>query len=72
MDLGKDLRTEIVSHRKIWEKRYKFYQDIYSDVTGIDYALKDLVKRQTDDSTRIILPPAKVKYLEIDELQYKK
>lgn len=66
MELGKDLKTEMVSHKRTWEKRYNIYRSVYSDITGIDYSLKDLVQNRLDEKPRLMLTE-KNKYLEIDE-----
>ena len=67
MELGKDLKTEMASHRRTWEKRYHIYSSVYSDITGINYSLKDLVQNRLEEKPKLMLP-AKAKYLEIDEL----
>jgi hypothetical protein len=68
MELGKDLKQEIASHRRTWEKRYHIYSSVYSDITGINYSLKDLVQNRLEEKPRLMLPE-KSKYLEIDELK---
>jgi hypothetical protein len=68
MELGKDLKQEIASHRRTWEKRYHIYSSVYSDITGINYSLKDLVQNRLEEKPRLTLPE-KSKYLEIDELK---
>ena len=68
MELGKDLKAEIASHRRTWEKRYHIYSSVYSDITGINYSLKDLVQNRLEEKPKLMLPE-KLKYLEIDELK---
>ena len=68
MELGKDLKQEIASHRRTWEKRYHIYSSVYSDITGINYSLKDLVQNRLDEKPKLMLPE-KAKYLEIEELK---
>jgi hypothetical protein len=68
MELGKDLKSEITSHRRIWEKRYQLYKGIFTDISTIDYKLKDLVQNRLDNKETIYLPE-KIKYLEIEELE---
>jgi len=68
MELGKDLKMEIASHRRTWVKRYHIYRSVYSDITGINYSLKDLVQNQIEDKPKLMLAK-KSKYLDIDELK---
>ena len=68
MELGKDLKTEIASHRRTWERRYNIYSSVYADVTGINYSLKDLVQNRLEEKPTVMLA-VKAKYLEIEELK---
>ncbi len=68
MDLGKDLKAEITSHKKTWEKRYHIYRDIFSDIGMIDYKLKDLIQNRIDEKSKLLLPE-KSKFIRIDELE---
>lgn len=67
IDLGKDLKSEIASHRRTWEKRYHIYRSVYTDITGIDYSLKDLVQNRLEEKPRLLLTE-KTQYFKIDEL----
>lgn len=67
IDLAKDLKIEIKSHRDRWEKRYSIYSTLYSDVGLIDFKLKGLVQQKLDDKTKL-LPPKK-EFVEIEELE---
>lgn len=68
IELGKDLKAEISSHKKTWLKRYDIYRDLFSDIGLIDYRLKDLMKNKIDGKSRLLLPE-KSKYIRIDELE---
>ncbi|OGU40722.1 MAG: hypothetical protein A2315_12635 [Ignavibacteria bacterium RIFOXYB2_FULL_35_12] len=69
IDLAKDLKVEIKSHRDRWEKRYSIYIRLYSDVGLIDSKLKGLVQNQLTDKTKL-LPPPKKEFVEIKELEH--
>ena len=58
MDLAKDLKVEIKSHRDRWEKRYSIYKRLYLDIGMIDYKLRGLVQNQLEDGAKL-LPPKK-------------
>lgn len=68
MDLGKDLKSEIISHKRTWEKRYNYYKNIYSDVTVIDGTLKNLVQNKFEDKS-LPFQSSELRYPEIKELQ---
>lgn len=68
MDLGKDLKTEMTSHKKTWEKRYHIYRALFTDIGMIDYRLKDLVQNRLEEKPKLLLPQ-KNKFIEIDELE---
>jgi hypothetical protein len=68
IDLARDLRLEIKSHRERWEKRYTIYSRLYSDVGLIDFKLKGLIQNRLNDKTKL-LPPPKKEFLEIKELE---
>lgn len=66
--LGKDLKAEMTSHKRTWEKRYHIYHGLFTDIGTIDYRLKDLVQNRLEEKPRLLLP-AKNKFIEIDELE---
>lgn len=68
IDLAKDLKLEIKSHRERWEKRYSIYSRLYSDVGLIDFKLKGLVQNRLEDKPKL-LPPPKKEFVEIEELE---
>ena len=69
IDLAKDLKLEIKSHRERWEKRYSIYSRLYSDVGVIDFKLRGLVQNRLEDRTKL-LPPPKKEFVEIEELDH--
>lgn len=68
IDLAKDLKVEIKSHRDRWEKRYSVYSRLYSDIGIIDSKLKGLLQGKLDDKTKLLSPP-KREFVEIKELE---
>lgn len=69
IELAKDLKKEIDSHKRTWEKRYSIYGSIYQDVGVIDYKLKDLVRNKIDGRTPKQLEPPKSDFVQIKELE---
>lgn len=67
MDLGKDLKAEMTSHKKIWEKRYHIYRGLFLDIGIIDKKLKELVQNRLNVKPSLLLPD-KNKYIEITGL----
>jgi hypothetical protein len=67
IDLAKDLKVEIKSHKDRWEKRYSIYSKLYNDVGHIDFKLKGLVQDKLDDKAPLLLPP-KREFVKIEEL----
>ncbi len=68
IDLAKDLKVEIKSHKDRWEKRYAIYSKLYNDVGLIDFKLKGLIQNQLDGKTKL-LPPPKKEFVEIKDLE---
>ena len=68
IDLAKDLKVEIKSHKDRWEKRYSIYNKLYNDVGNIDFKLKGLVQNRMDDKAPLLLPPKK-EFVTIEELE---
>ncbi|MBE2226859.1 MAG: DUF2130 domain-containing protein [Ignavibacteria bacterium] len=67
IDLGIELKKEIISHKNTWKKRYKVYQFMYNDIGMIDYRLKELVHHGLNHKKDMLALPQK-KYLQIEEL----
>jgi hypothetical protein len=68
LDLGKELKGEVVAHRRIWEKRYRVYQTLFNDVNALDYRLRSLVHNLPGSKQRLLPEPQKV-YIEINEIK---
>lgn len=68
MDLGKELKTEILSHKRVWEKRYKTYRSLYIDIGVIDHKLRTLIKGLPGGKT-LQLPTPPKQFIDIEELQ---
>lgn len=69
MELAKDLKKEIDTHKRTWEKRYSIYGSIYQDVGIIDYKLKELVQNKIDVKTPKQLEAHKSDFIQIKELE---
>jgi len=67
LDLGKDLKTEIISHKRVWEKRYKIYSALFNDIGAIDQKLRSLVKGLPGNKP-VLLPPPQKQFIDIEEL----
>lgn len=68
IDLGKELRTEVLSHKRVWEKRYKTYRSLYIDIGVIDHKLRSLIKGLPGTKT-LQLPAPPKQFIDIEELQ---
>lgn len=68
IDLGKDLKIEMSTHKKTWERRYHIYRDLFTDIGMIDHKLKELIQNSLEDKPRLLLPE-KTRYIEIAELE---
>ena len=67
-DLGKELKSEIAAHKRMWEKRYQIYNSIYGDIGLIEHRLKLLVQSGTDGKAKV-LPEPKKRLVEIAGLE---
>ena len=70
MELGRDLKVEINSHKKTWEKRYHIYRTLFGDIGAIEYSLKELVQNRIENKTKLVLTK-KTEFIEIEGLQKK-
>jgi hypothetical protein len=68
VDLGKELKLEIASHKRVWGKRYYIYRCLFNDIGLIDCKLKELV-HDKPDSKQKLLPEQRKPYIEIVELR---
>ncbi len=56
IELGKDLKGEITTHRRIWEKRYNTYKTLHSDIGIIDRRLRKLIQGLPGEKEMKLLP----------------
>lgn len=68
LELGRELKSEILSHRRSWEKRYHLYRTLFTDIGAIDYHLKDIVLHKLNGKSPLLLMPAK-EFIQIKELE---
>jgi hypothetical protein len=57
MELGKDLKGEISTHRRIWEKRYNIYKTLHADIGVIDRKLRKLIQGLPGIEVKMLPPP---------------
>jgi hypothetical protein len=67
-ELGKDLKSEISTHKRVWLKRYGAYRALFADVGAIDYRLKELANRRFEQKARM-LPAPKKEFIQISDLE---
>jgi hypothetical protein len=67
LDLGKELKTEVASHKRVWEKRYKIYSSLFNDIGAIDHRLRSLVKGLPGNKPALLPAPQK-QFIDIEEL----
>ncbi|MGA2171557.1 MAG: DUF2130 domain-containing protein [Sedimentisphaerales bacterium] len=68
LDLGRELKNEVATHKRIWEKRYHIYQALFNDIGVIDHKLRSLVHGLTGSKQPKLLPAPQKAYIEIDGL----
>jgi hypothetical protein len=68
MDLGKELKTEILSHKRVWEKRYKSYRSLYIEIGVMDHKLRSLING-LPGTKDLQLPAPPKQFIDIQELQ---
>lgn len=66
LDLGKELKSEISSHKRTWIKRYSAYRILFADAGEIDYTLKELASN-SNGKPKLLSPP-KRPFIQIGEL----
>jgi hypothetical protein len=69
IDLGKELKKEILTHKSIWLKRYNAYKNIYYDMQSIDNQLKLLLTTNLENREHKLIESAENKYIQITELE---
>jgi hypothetical protein len=68
VELGRELKSEMLSHRRSWEKRYHLYRTLFTDIGAIDYHLRDIVLHKLNGKAPLMLMPAK-EFIQIKELE---
>lgn len=68
IELGKELKSEMFSHKRSWIKRYQAYRALFNDIGAIDYRLKDLVHPRLEGKPKLLTGPKK-SFIEIQELE---
>lgn len=59
LDLGKELNSEIKSHKRVWRKRKDAYIALFDDIWEIDYSLKQLANTSSNGHGRLLPAPAR-------------
>lgn len=67
MELGRDLKKEIISHKNTWEKRYGIYRSLFYDIELIDNKLRELVHGALESGQKLLAEP-KRQFLDFKEL----
>jgi hypothetical protein len=67
-ELGKDLKAEISTHRRIWQKRLGTYRGLFNDVGAIDHRLQGLANPRFEQKTKLLPAPRK-EFIQIRELE---
>lgn len=65
-ELGKDLKSEMDSHKRIWSKRYNIYSGMYDAINLIDNKLKSIVHQATEKPK--LLPAPRKEFVMIEGL----
>ncbi len=68
LELGKDLKTEILAHKRAWARRYEVYRGLFGDVGQIDFQLRELVQPSLAGKPKLLAAPRKT-FVQIHELQ---
>ena len=68
LDLGRELKNEVATHKRIWEKRYHIYQALFKDIGVIDYKLRSLVHGLAGSKQPKLLAAPQKAYVEIEGL----
>lgn len=69
LELGKDLKSEISTHKRSWLKRYTAYRGLFADIGAVDYRLKELANPRLEQKAKM-LPAPKKEFIQISDLQY--
>jgi len=69
IDLGKELKKEMLTHKSVWLKRYNAYKNIFYDMQSIDNQLKLLLTTNLENREHKLIESAENKYIQITELE---
>lgn len=69
LDLGRELKTEVATHKRVWEKRYHIYQSVFRDVGVIDHKLRSLVHGLAGHKQPKLLQAPQKAFIEIEGLR---
>ena len=58
-ELGKDLKAEISTHRRVWQKRFGAYRGLFYDVGAIDHRLQGLANPRFEQKAKFLAAPKK-------------
>ncbi len=67
-ELGKDLKAEISTHKRIWQKRFGAYRGMFYDVGAIDHRLQGLANPIFEQKTKM-LPAPKKEFIQIPGIE---
>lgn len=67
LELGQELKAELSSHRRSWEKRYRIYSTIFNDIGIIDGKLRGLLQSMPGNKAKLLPPPPR-EFMQIKEL----
>lgn len=67
LDLGRELKSEIKSHKRVWHKRYDAYRALFNDIGEVDYSLKQLANPNSNGRGKLLPAPAR-SFVQIGEL----
>jgi hypothetical protein len=68
LELGQELKTEMGTHKRIWEKRYHIYHSVFRDVGVIDHKLRSLVHGLASNKRPKLLQAPQQAFIEIEGL----
>jgi len=71
LTLRGDLKSEINSHTQTWKRRYITYKTLYTDLSAIDYRLRQLLALGGGDEAPKLIADQRKTYPLIDELEKK-
>jgi hypothetical protein len=67
LELGRELKSEMASHKRIWTKRYHIYRSVFNDVGTIDTRLKELAHARLEARPKMLPEPGR-SFVQIQEL----